>query len=96
MKIVLRIPFLLFNNADIKFAEVKKLIWRSYNMAKALPNTSRVEFMNKNGFTKATLNENSEMFVVYVATLKIPTAMLIYLSKAFQVQRTNKSTLVTF
>ena len=38
MEVVLEIPFLTFNNANIQFA-LKKLNWRSYIIAKALLTT---------------------------------------------------------
>ena len=38
VEVVLEMPFLNFNNADIKFAQ-KKLFWRSYTFAKTLPTT---------------------------------------------------------
>lgn len=43
-----------------------------------------VKIINKNKFTREALNENSETFVMHVAALEVPAAMLIYLSKATQ------------
>lgn len=64
-------PFLTFSNANIQFAE-KKLIWRSYSIAKALSTAKRVELIDKKKFAKVTLDKESETFVVYVAALEAP------------------------
>lgn len=40
IEVVLKISFLFVNNGDVKFAESKKLTWRSFNTAEALPTTS--------------------------------------------------------
>ncbi len=37
MEVVLKIPFISFSNANVKFVELEKLTWRSYNTAEALP-----------------------------------------------------------
>ena len=47
----------------------KKLTWRSYTTAKALPTTKWVELINKKEFAKAALDGNSKTFVVHVASL---------------------------
>ncbi len=82
MEVVLGMPFLSLSNADVKFAELGKLIWRSYTAAKALLTTSRVELIDKREFAKVALDENSKTFVVHVAALELLTAMPIYPSKA--------------
>lgn len=46
MEIVLRIPFLAFNNANIEF-DAKSFIWKSYSIAKALPIARQIEQTNK-------------------------------------------------
>ena len=63
-------PFFTLSNADIEFGE-KKLIWRSYNIAEALPITKWVELIDKKEFTKTALDEKSETFVVHIAALKV-------------------------
>ncbi len=82
MEMVLGMPFLSLSNADVEFAELGKLTWRSYTAADTLPTTSRVKRIDKKEFAKAALDENSEIFVVYVATLEATT---IYPSRAAQV-----------
>ncbi len=70
MEVVLGMPFLSLSNSDVKFAELGKLTWRLYTAADALPTTSRVKFIGKREFAKAALDENSETFVIHVATLE--------------------------
>ena len=60
--------FLTLNNANVQFIE-KKLIWRFYITAEALPTTKRVELIDKKKFAKKALNENFETFVTYVTSL---------------------------
>ena len=68
--VVLGMPFLTLSNADVQFIE-KELTWRTYSTAEALPTTKRVELINKKEFAKAALDENSETFVVHVASLNL-------------------------
>ena len=63
-EIVLGIPFFTFSNVDIQFVE-RKLAWRSYTTAEALPTTKRVELINKKKFAKTVLDESSETFVIH-------------------------------
>ena len=87
MKVVLKMPFLTFDNTNIQFAE-KELTWRSYIAAEALSTTKRVELIHKKEFAKATLDEESETFVVHVAALKAPlrsAKMTIHPARAAQI-----------
>ena len=61
-------PFLIFSNVDIKFAQ-KKPTWRSYTAAKTLPTTKRVKIINRKEFAKVALDEYVEAFVVYMTFL---------------------------
>ena len=70
VEVVLGTFFLTFSNTNIQFVE-KKLTWRSYSTGKALPTTQQIELIDKKEFTKAALDENSETFVVYVASLNL-------------------------
>ncbi len=81
MKVVLRIPFLALSNVDFQFG-AEELTWRSYTGAKALPTTSWVKLIDKMEFAKVALDRNSETFVMYIAALELPTAMLISFSRA--------------
>lgn len=65
---ILRIPFLTFGSADIWFAE-KKLVWRIYIAAKALPTTKQVEIYNAKKFVAAALGLNNKVFMVHVASI---------------------------
>ena len=85
MKVILEILFLIFSNADIQFPK-KKLTWRSYTTAEALPNIKQVELIDKKEFVKAALDENLKTFVIYVAILKAPlSGMIIHLSQEAQI-----------
>ena len=77
MEVILGMPCLIFNNADIQFAE-KKLTWRSYTTKKALSTTQRVELIDKKEFVKAALDENIEVFVVHVSFLSLRSKMTIH------------------
>ncbi len=82
MKVVLEISFLSLRNTNVEFAELRKLNWRSYTIAKALPTTSLVKLINKREFAKTVLDENFETFLVYIATLERTT---IHPSRAAQI-----------
>ncbi len=94
MEMVLRIPFLSLSNADVKFAELGKLTRRLYTAADAPSTTSRFELIDKREFAKAALDENSKSFMIYVAAIKLLTAMPIHPSRAAQVL--DDSTLAVF
>ncbi len=51
-----------------------------------MPTTSQVKLIDTRKFAKVALDENSKTFVVHIANLEVQTAMLIYPSKALQVQ----------
>lgn len=79
MKIVLKMPFFTFVNADIRLI-IKKLVWRNYIVVEALSTTKKVEFINKNKLSALILDKNKETFVIYITTLLIAPKMLICLS----------------
>lgn len=54
-------------------------------MAETLSTTSQVKLIDKWETAKTALDENFEIFVVYITTLKLPIALPIDLSKVFQV-----------
>lgn len=68
---IVGMPFLNFSNVNIKFFE-KKLLWKSYTIAKTLLITKKLKLINMKKFVKTALNKNSEIFVIYVATLEAP------------------------
>lgn len=85
--VILKMPFLSLNNADVKFAKLEKLTsWRSYMAVKTLLTTCQVKLIDKREFVAAALGRNSGIFVVYIVILKIPTAISIYLLKISLVQ----------
>lgn len=85
--------FLALSNVEVEFTKLGKLIWRSYTAAKALSTTNWVELIDKKEFARVILNENSEIFVMYIAALEVSTAMFIHLLRISQIQRSNESTL---
>lgn len=68
-RLVLGMLFLTPSNADLQFAE-KKLEWRSFTTAEALPITKKVDLIDKRKFAAVALDENAETFVMYVAVLE--------------------------
>ena len=68
IEVVLGMPFLTLNNANIKFAQ-KKLTWRFYTAAKALLTIKQVEIIDRKEFAKAALDEHVEAFVVHITFL---------------------------
>lgn len=57
MKIVLKMFFLAFSNANVSFAD-NDLIWKTYIVDKALPTTKCIQIINRKEFAKATLDPN--------------------------------------
>ena len=82
MELVLGMPFLTFNNADVQFVE-KELTWTSYTTTEALPTTKQIELINKKEFAKAALDEKSETFVIHVASLNL--VLRIHLDREAQI-----------
>ncbi len=72
-------PFLTLSNANVQFVK-KELKWRSYIIIEVLSTTKRVELVNKREFTSSSLDENIEMFVIYIATLLTAPAIQVHLS----------------
>lgn len=66
IKIVLEICFLSLSNTDVKFAELEKLIWRFYTIAKALSTINWVKLINEREFAKIAIDGNSEIFIIYI------------------------------
>lgn len=81
IEVVLKMPFLSFNNANVEFTELEKLTWRSYTVIDILPTTSLVELIDKREFTIVALDKNSEIFMIHVAILEATT---IHLSQTVQ------------
>ncbi len=82
IEVILGMLFLFLGNADVKFTELKKLTQKSYTTAEVLPTTSWVELIDKREFAKATLDDNSETFVIHVSILEATT---IHLFQAAQI-----------
>lgn len=84
MKIVFKMSFFTFSNADIQFAD-KKLTWRTYTIKEALPITYQIELIDKKRFAKAALDENVKAFVVHVSSLSLRSKITIYLTQKTQI-----------
>ena len=70
MEVVLEISFFTLSNANIQFTE-RKLVWRTYSAAKALPTTQRVEIIDKKKFAATVWNEEDKTFVVHMAAFSM-------------------------
>ena len=82
LEVILIIPFLIFSNTDIQFAE-KELTWKFYLTKKALPNTQRIKLINKKDLAKAALDKEFITFVVQITALEaLLLGMTIHLSQA--------------
>ena len=75
-EIILEMLFLKLNNIDMLF-DKKTLTWRIYTTNAALPTIELVQIIDKKNFVIATLNANSEMFVIHIA-IKEQKKMLMY------------------
>lgn len=82
MEVVLKMSFLFLSNANIKFAKLRKHIWKLYITAKALSTTSWVQFINKRKFIKIALDGNLDIFIMQVVILE---AKPIYSSQTAQI-----------
>ena len=69
-EVVLSMPFLTLSKSNNQFVK-KELTWRSYTTAEALLYTKQIELINKKEFAKAALDENSETFIMHVASLDL-------------------------
>lgn len=79
VEVVLGIPFLSFNNINIKFVEIEKLTWKAYITTNILATTTQVILINKNEFANAALDKYSETFIIHMTALEV---ILICLSWA--------------
>lgn len=73
IKIVLIKFFFFFNNANFQFGIekfIEKFIQKFYIIIVALSTMQKMELIDKYKFVKAALNKNSEIFIVYMSSLK--------------------------
>lgn len=73
---VLEISFLAFSIIDIKF-HARKLSYRKYTVAEAMPTIRQVELTNKHKFVETPLDKASKTFIVDVIMLKIPMLIMM-------------------
>ena len=67
-EVVFGMPFLILSSADVDFLG-QELRWKTCTTKKALPTTKRIELVGKKKFAAAALDLESEIFVVYIASL---------------------------
>lgn len=84
MNVIPEILFHFFININVQFGN-EKLFWEIYTAAKAMFIARRVKWINKHEFVKAMLDDNSEAFVVYLATLEVLAKTTIHFFCAAQV-----------
>lgn len=70
MKIILEIPFLFLSNLNVKF-DTGDLTWKKYTVGEVILTTRQVELIDKHKFVKRALDKPSEIFIPYIAALKI-------------------------
>lgn len=68
LAVIFGMLFLTFNNADVLFAE-RKLSWKLYIPAEALPTTNRVQKIDWKKFAAAIINLGKKIFIVYMTYL---------------------------
>ena len=74
VEIIFGISFLTFSKVEIDFAQ-RKLTWRTYTAAEAMPTTKRVQIIDSKEFAKAALDLEQEAFVVHVAAFSAKPAV---------------------
>lgn len=66
IKVVLKILFLRFNNANVLFDD-KTFIFRLYIINKILFIIKQVQIINKSDFAIMVLDKNNKTFFIYIA-----------------------------
>lgn len=69
IKVVLKMSFLIFSNANIQYIQ-KKLTQKFYIIAETLSIIKQVKLIDQKNFTKMALNNKSKTLIVYIATLE--------------------------
>ena len=64
-KVILEMPFLKFNNANMSF-DKRILMQKSYTTNKALSITKQIQIVYPKEFVIAALNAGNKVFIVYV------------------------------
>ena len=63
---------------------MKKVVYRFYIIAKALPTTKRIKFINKKKFAQVVLDKNFEIFIIHIAFFNLA-LISVYLDKKIQI-----------
>ncbi len=77
VEVVLGMSFLTLSNANVVFKD-RKLTWRSYTPAEALPTTKRVQMIGRKELAAAALDLDEDAFVFYVASLSLGAKMSVH------------------
>ena len=83
-EVVLGMPFLKINNADIAFGE-GTLTWKFYTTKEALPITEQIQLVDPKKFVIAALDADSKTFVVHVA-IREREEMLVHSERQAQIE----------
>ena len=67
-EVVIEMSFLTLSNADVDFLG-QELRWRTYTPKKALPTIRHIELVGRKEFATATLDLESETFVIHIVSL---------------------------
>ena len=71
MEVVFGMFFLTLSKVEVDFVE-KKLTWKAYTIAKALPTNKNVQIIGPKEFVKAVLDQEQEAFMVYITMFSKP------------------------
>ncbi len=82
--VILRMPFLIMNNADIDF-QAWDLQWRSYITGDILPTTRQIKLIGKKEFAVAALDPKHETFVIHIAAFSEDLGDKMHPSKKTQI-----------
>ena len=82
-EVILGMFFLKISNANMSFDE-EILMWRTFTTIEVLPTTEQVQIVNPKKFVTATLDVDSETFVVHMV-IKEQKEMPVYFEKQAQV-----------
>lgn len=85
IEIMLVMSYLTLDNANVSFSDLK-FTYKFYFIAKTLSTTKWVELINKEKFTKATLNKKIKVFLMYTIFFSLNRSIMsIYLVKKIQI-----------
>lgn len=69
IEIILEMLFLSLSNVDMKF-DIKQITWRRNTIVEIMPTLKQMELIDKVKFVKATLDNDTKIFIVYIGALE--------------------------